>query len=145
MFSSKTPTIKSAKEISSSGKPTKRGISMLGDGCSFEGKMFLQGESRIGGKVQGSVISEGSLTIEESAHIEGDVIGMRIQLCGAVNGTVRASELLTLAPSARVRGQVFAERLIVEEGAKIDARVASLEAAMENKNVQEIKPLREVS
>jgi cytoskeletal protein CcmA (bactofilin family) len=106
-----------------------RGISMLADGCSFHGRMFLQGESRIGGKVDGAVISDGSLTIEESASMKGEVTGVSVHLNGAVEGRIRVSDVLHVSATGRVRGEIFAKRLIVDDGARIEGHLAPFESA----------------
>lgn len=103
-----------------------RGISMLADGCSFQGKMFLQGESRVGGHVDGSVICDGILTVEESAVITGDLNGVVVLFNGRIDGNLRASDLLRLSPTARVYGDLSAKRLVVEDGARIEGRVSYL-------------------
>jgi cytoskeletal protein CcmA (bactofilin family) len=100
-----------------------RGISMLGDGCSFQGKMFLQGESRVGGKVTGSVYSDGFLTLETSAHVEGEVIGSSVHLNGTVIGNIVAKELLIVSATAKIQGELQAKRLIVEDGGTIEGKI----------------------
>lgn len=107
-------------------KIRSRGISMLADGCSFQGRMFVQGESRVGGHVEGSVICDGVLTVEESAVITGDLNGVVVLFNGRIDGNLRASDLLRLSPTARVYGDVSAKRLIVEDGARIEGRVSYL-------------------
>ncbi|MEN9530159.1 MAG: hypothetical protein RI932_2032 [Pseudomonadota bacterium] len=107
-------------------KSRARGISMLADGCSFQGKMFLQGESRVGGHVDGSVICDGILTVEESAVITGDLNGVVVLFNGRIDGNLRASDLLRLSPTARVYGDLTAKRLVVEDGARIEGRVSYL-------------------
>ena len=101
-----------------------RGISMLADGCTFDGRMFLQGESRIGGKVDGAVLSDGHLTIEESAQMKGEVTGVSVHLNGTMEGRIRVSDVLHISATGRVRGEIFAKRLIVDDGAKIEGRMS---------------------
>jgi cytoskeletal protein CcmA (bactofilin family) len=98
----------------------QRGISMLADGCSFTGRMFLQGEARIGGKVDGTILSDGHLTVEESAYLKGDVTGASIHLNGTVEGRIRVTDVLHVSASGRVRGEICAKRLIVDDGARIE-------------------------
>lgn len=110
-------------------KSKSRGISMLADGCSFQGKMFLQGESRVGGHVEGSVICDGILTVEESAVITGDLNGVVVLFSGRIDGNLRATDLLRLSSTARIYGDLHAKRLIVEDGARIEGRVSYLPSA----------------
>ena len=121
-------------------KIRSRGISMLADGCSFQGRMFLQGESRVGGHVEGSVICDGVLTVEESAGITGDLNGVVVLFNGRIDGNLRASDLLRLSPTARVYGDVLAKRLVVEDGARIEGRVSYLTTQETNSEVEPEKP-----
>ena len=102
-----------------------RGISMLAEGCSFQGRMFLQGESRVGGVIEGNVYSDGFLTIEASAKITGEVNGISIVLNGEVKGIIKAQDVLHITATARVSGEVFAKRLIVDDGGKIEGTVGA--------------------
>lgn len=128
MFSKKSQSETTApvRQLESTTKSRSRGISMLADGCSFQGKMFLQGESRVGGHVEGSVICDGVLTVEESAVISGDLNGVVVLFNGRIDGNLKASDLLRLSATARVYGDLSAKRLVVEDGARIEGRVSYL-------------------
>ena len=143
VFSKKTKQDKVvALQVVDGGKArSTRGISMLADGCTFEGKMLLNGESRLGGKIKGFVVSNGILTIEESAVISGQVTGDFIQINGHVDGDVRASELLRLSNTARISGDICAKKLIVEEGASINGRVSELEKTVSNSSASKAVPV----
>ncbi|MEN9825011.1 MAG: hypothetical protein RI953_756 [Pseudomonadota bacterium] len=127
MFSKKPQSENSTvRPTETTTKIRSRGISMLADGCSFQGKMFLQGESRVGGHVEGSVVCDGVLTVEESAVITGDLNGVVVLFNGRIDGNLKASDLLRLSPTARVYGDLAAKRLVVEDGARIEGRVSYL-------------------
>lgn len=128
MFSKKSQSETTApvRQLEATTKSRSRGISMLADGCSFQGKMFLQGESRVGGHVEGSVICDGVLTVEESAVISGDLNGVVVLFNGRIDGNLKASDLLRLSATARVYGDLSAKRLVVEDGARIEGRVSYL-------------------
>lgn len=106
-----------------------RGISMLAEGCAFDGRMFLQGESRIGGKVEGVVISDGHLTVEESAHIKGEITGVSLHLNGTVEGRLKVSDILHVSATGRIRGELQARRLVVDDGARIEGRVSYVDGS----------------
>jgi cytoskeletal protein CcmA (bactofilin family) len=100
-----------------------RGISMLGDGCKFNGKMFLQGESRVGGHVEGSVYSDGFLTVETTSRIDGEVFGNCVHLNGTVVGNLVAKDVLVVSSSGKIIGELKAKRLIVEDGGVIEGKI----------------------
>ena len=101
---------------------------MLSRGCRFSGKIFLHGDARIGGEVEGTVVSTAHLTVEHTAIIRGDINGTNVLLNGKVNGNVTASDILRLSPTSVITGDLTAKRLIVEDGASINGRVNRLEA-----------------
>lgn len=112
----------------------KPALSMLGEGCSFEGRTFLQGEIRIGGHIKGIIVSDHLLVIEENAKIEGDISGVQIELSGTVHGNITASERLTLTEKARIEGDLRTTCLVVDEGARINGHVQIVD------NPNELKP-----
>jgi cytoskeletal protein CcmA (bactofilin family) len=99
-------------------------ISMLGEGCSFRGKMFLRGEVRLGGSIEGEIISEHDLIIEQSADIRAHIDGYNIQVCGHVTGNINSRGILILTPSANVTGNITTANLIVESGAVMHGTVS---------------------
>ena len=138
MFSKK-PKIDAANKLAPIPvKPsgTGKGISMLSNGCHFEGKVIMKGESRIGGTILGSLVSDSFLFLEPSSKISGEIIGANIVLNGLVEGDVSASELLRLSPSAVVHGNINAKRLIVEDGAKISGTVNSFSENNKNDKIK---------
>lgn len=108
-------------------KAQAKGISVLAEGCNFQGKMFLQGEARLSGKIEGTIVSNGSLILEESAHVIGDIHGAKVLVCGKVEGTVQANGFLQITHTARVNGDLAAPRLVVEDGARINGRISYIE------------------
>lgn len=115
------------KVVESDARNSKKGISVLADGCTFQGKMFLQGEARLSGKIEGTIFSNGMLIIEESAHVTGDVIGAKILVCGKVEGTIQSNMFLQITHTARINGDLNVHRLVVDDGARINGRISYVE------------------
>jgi cytoskeletal protein CcmA (bactofilin family) len=104
---------------SNSPKPTNVTLSLLASGCHYHGKMVVGGNARIGGNVEGTIISQGHLLIEEGATVEGEITGNTVILLGNVRGKVTASNVLQIGPRATMNGQVSAQSLLVEQGAEV--------------------------
>jgi cytoskeletal protein CcmA (bactofilin family) len=102
-------------------------FSLLGNQTFFQGKVILKGEARLAGHVEGTIISEDVLIIEESALIKGEIHGVVVEVSGVFEGNLHAAELLRLTPSARVEGEIAAYKLVVEEGAKLLGKLSSLD------------------
>ncbi len=102
------------------------GLSMLSSGCRFEGRVCLRGDARVGGEVQGTIVSSALLIVEQNAVIRGDIKGKNVLVNGRVEGNILATDALRLSPSSVVIGDLSAKRLIVEDGACIDGRISKL-------------------
>ena len=60
------------------------GPTILTAGCHFNGKLYCRGTSRIGGRVEGHIVSEGLLIIEEEAHIVAEIKAAEAVIQGRV-------------------------------------------------------------
>lgn len=105
-------------------KDVEGAITILTEGCSFEGKLVCNGTSRIGGTVSGEIFSHGLLIIDQTAHIDARIVGEKIVVFGHVSGEVFAKEALELNATAVLSGAFTCPKLIAEEGAIIDGRVS---------------------
>ena len=110
----------------SSAKKTK-GIpfSLLGNQTFFQGKLILKGEARLAGQVEGTIIAEDVLIIEEGANIKGEIQGNFVEICGVFEGVIEVSNTLKIASTAKIIGDIAATKLIVEEGAKLKGQINS--------------------
>ncbi|WP_186646509.1 bactofilin family protein [Fluviispira vulneris] len=103
-------------------------FSLLGSQTFFQGKVILKGEARLAGHVEGTIISEDILILEESALIKGEIHGVIVEISGIFEGNLYAADTLRLTSSARVEGEISSYKLIVEEGAKLRGKLSCLEA-----------------
>ena len=97
-------------------------VTILTSGCHFTGKLYCRGASRIGGKIEGQIISEGLLIIEEEAMINAEVKAEEAIIQGRVNGKLSASGRVELCASSQFDGDIMTPVLIVREGAQFNGR-----------------------
>ncbi len=91
------------------------------------GNMHSNGDIQIDGQIDGDIDSK-SLTIGESAKVNGTVSCERVRVCGSVTGEIRATSVV-LARSARVDGDIVHKTLEIEAGASLQGGVRRLEDA----------------
>lgn len=103
-------------------------VTILTSGCHFEGKLYCKGTSRIGGKVKGTIISEGLLIIEEEAQLAANIVVDEIVVLGNVSGELRAKKRVELHPGSVFIGEISSPTLVVREGAQFDGRSVMAEA-----------------
>jgi cytoskeletal protein CcmA (bactofilin family) len=97
-------------------------VTILTSGCHFTGKLYCRGSSRIGGKIEGEIISEGLLIIEEGASIAANITADEAVIQGTVKGKLRAKTRVELAPTCKFEGDILTPSLIVYEGAQFNGR-----------------------
>lgn len=97
-------------------------VTIITNGCHFSGKLYCKGSTRIGGRVDGEIISEGLLIIEEEATICADVKAEDIVIQGHLRGTVEAHGKVELSPSCIYEGDIITPILVMQEGAQFNGR-----------------------
>ena len=108
------------KKVANTNKDTA--VTILTSGCHFSGKLYCRGSSRIGGKIEGQIISEGILIIEEGATILAEVKADEVIIQGKVNGRLEAKIRAELYPQSRFDGDIVTPVLVINEGAQFNGR-----------------------
>lgn len=109
-------------------------VTILTSGCHFNGKLYTKGASRIGGRIEGSIVSEGLLVIEEEAEIIAEIRAEEVIIQGRVQGKLIATGRVELCPTSEFDGDITTSILIVREGAKFNGRANMEHAATTGKN-----------
>ena len=141
MFGSKTPENQSKKSVSRK----DNSFTILTEGCFFEGKLHCRGATRIGGRINGEIISEGKLIIEETAVIEANIQAENAIVQGEVHGSLNAKGTVEITQSAVFVGDISTPSLIVHKGAvfngsshmkeQVDARSTNVKSLKSNKKI----------
>jgi cytoskeletal protein CcmA (bactofilin family) len=69
------------------------------------------------GKLDGEILSEGTLTLGKNAVVKGEIRTKSVTIHGSVNGNVTVQERCELKSNAELLGDLKAMRIIIEEGA----------------------------
>lgn len=97
-------------------------VTILTSGCHFNGKLYCRGSSRIGGRIEGEIVSEGLLIIEEAAVIMAEIHADEAIIQGTVKGKLKATGRVELAATSRFEGDISTPSLMVAEGAQFNGR-----------------------
>jgi cytoskeletal protein CcmA (bactofilin family) len=87
----------------------------------FKGDLTFKGSFRIEGFFKGTITSDSLLVIGERGRVEADVKVGQLVINGEIRGNLQASDRIEIHDKGRVFGTVTTPRLIVEEGAVLDA------------------------
>ena len=94
----------------------------LGADDVLQGRLEVQGDLKIAGKVEGELRATGNVTIDSSASLQASIEGSNVSVRGQVTGSVTARRL-TLGGNGRLNGDVKVGRLSVEDGATLSGNV----------------------
>ena len=93
--------------------------SIIAAGLTFEGKIDGSGHVRISGRFKGDVHVDGTLTVENGAHLAGSVRAGSVVVAGEIEGNIEGAQRVELHQSGVVNGDVSAGALVVADGARM--------------------------
>ena len=88
----------------------------LGEETVFAGIMRFTESLQINGKLEGEIVSSGSLYIEEGAVINADIQVGSVVIAGVVNGNIIATDQLEITSTGKVYGNIRTSRLRIADG-----------------------------
>lgn len=78
----------------------------------------------ISGRVEGTIrLANCSLTLAESARVNGDIEAGSIIVSGTVTGSLHATTRVDVRPTATVGGEIHTPVLVIGDGAGVSAKV----------------------
>jgi cytoskeletal protein CcmA (bactofilin family) len=89
----------------------------------IEGKIEGTGHVRVGGRFKGEVSVKGDLTIEQGAHVSGEVRAENVVLKGKVEGNIHATSRVQLLEPGVLIGDLKASSLTVAAGSCMRGKV----------------------
>jgi cytoskeletal protein CcmA (bactofilin family) len=111
----------SAKNEEAEKKPTIRTV--LGAGCSVEGKLVCTGPTRLDGSVTGELVADEFLLIDKNSTVIADLNVQELVVRGRVRGNIRAKRKVTLEDSAVVEGDISTPSIMINDGAQVVGKV----------------------
>lgn len=95
---------------------------VVGANVKLSGTLKDSSDIVVYGHVEGEVISDQTVTIEENASIKGPVSAKNVMLSGTVRGSIDANEKLELMPSGKLHGSMTTADLIIHSGAVFNGK-----------------------
>lgn len=102
---------------------TMQAINNIGSGTTIEGNVKTEGDIRIDGKIIGNIFCKGRLVTGPSSSITGDIVCTNGNIDGMVKGNIQVNEVLKVTRTANIDGNITSKKLIVDEGAVIQAKI----------------------
>jgi cytoskeletal protein CcmA (bactofilin family) len=93
--------------------------SLIAADVTIEGKIEGAGHVRIAGRFKGDVNVQGNVTIEQGAHVTGQIAAATVMVSGEVHGNIQASSRVELLETGVINGDVKAAVLTVAAGSRM--------------------------
>ncbi|MDX1710950.1 MAG: polymer-forming cytoskeletal protein [Rhodovibrionaceae bacterium] len=113
-------TSKRKPEPGAEGAVTQGPPSRLGEELRVTGRLATKGELAVEGAVVGDIFAA-RFVLESGGYFEGNVVAQEVLIHGHLDGRVIAP-VVKVGVNATVNGKVFHHTIMVEEGARLDAR-----------------------
>jgi cytoskeletal protein CcmA (bactofilin family) len=101
--------------------------STMGSSFTLVGDVLSRQDLLIEGVIRGNLdLPDHALTIAHGARVEGKVFARAVTVAGAFAGAITATTRVAVVDRAEVSGEITSPRLIVEDGARVTARVDTM-------------------
>ena len=97
----------------------RTGATIIAAGTKLVGDLALSDSLHVDGRVEGSIQSDGEVSIGEQGSVDGDIRAVRVMVCGEFSGSIEA-ERLEIVATGKVSGEVTVEQLVIESGAQFN-------------------------
>ena len=113
---------------------------MLGPRDRVIGQLYIEGDLRVGGIVEGEVEVTGDVEIGDMAKVKASVTARDVSIRGHLVGAVVARKRLEVTRSGSLIGDVRVARLTIQDGATFSGKVSMGAAAEAPAKAAEPKP-----
>ena len=89
----------------------------MDEGTEFLGELRFRDTLRIDGHLKGKIVSDNTLIVGESGHVEADIDCGVVSIRGTVLGRVHGRQRIELLAGSRVQADLVSPKLLIEDGA----------------------------
>src|SRR5512147_2315911 len=104
-------------------KPDAMGTTTIGPTVIIRGRLKVDENLTIKGRIEAEISSSQALTIETSGVVKADVRARSVKISGVLVGNTTADEKIEIAPDGRVVGDLRAPRIVISDGAAFRGRI----------------------
>jgi cytoskeletal protein CcmA (bactofilin family) len=102
-------------------------VTLIDRDVTLVGEIVSEDNIRLRGRVEGNVVTTGSVVIEPSASVRGDITAENLILEGSVEGRVVVARKFELRPTGRMRGDIRASVVAIAEEGFLQGKVLATE------------------
>lgn len=89
---------------------------MIQSGVTIRGEVKSDGEIRIDGVLEGSIVSKSRIVVGTTGIVQADIDGSEVVVMGKVCGNIVGNQRIEMKKGAHVEGDLSTRSLVIEEG-----------------------------
>ncbi len=90
--------------------------SVIQAGVTIRGELKSEGEIRIDGALEGSIVGKSRVVVGTTGSVQADIDGSEVVVLGKVCGNIVGNQRIELRRGAHVEGDLSTRSLVIEEG-----------------------------
>ena len=102
-------------------------LTSIGPELTLTGELVSEEGIHLRGQVEGNISTSGSLFIEVTGRVKGDIVADNVIVEGTIEGTVIAAQKFDLRPSGRIQGDIRASVVAIAENSFLRGRILATE------------------
>ena len=96
---------------------------IIGAGVQINGRLTGQTPVTVFGHVEGSIVLESDLIVDQGGQVTAQVEAQNITVRGTYSGELVAHEVVTFEAGSTVTGNIRAPRVVIAEGARFKGNI----------------------
>ncbi|MFQ5527915.1 MAG: polymer-forming cytoskeletal protein [Thermoanaerobaculia bacterium] len=120
---SQTPAPAPAPRPAQPRQAAASGTTEVANGAKFKGEITGSSDLVIAGEIDGKLIVEGTVTVQPSGFVRGEIRARTVKVGGRVTGNVVGSEMIEILGQGSVQGDVKSPRVVIADGAFFKGKV----------------------
>ncbi|GAA5186314.1 polymer-forming cytoskeletal protein [Ferrimonas gelatinilytica] len=90
-------------------------LTYIAEDCRLKGELTLDSDCLVEGNLEGTITAKGTVTIEQSGRIEGELEAAEVRVAGNFKGKLKCQRL-SITANGMVDGEVLSEKIEIFEG-----------------------------
>lgn len=103
--------------------PEAVGTTQVAQGSKFHGEITGSSDLVIAGEVDGMLNVEGTVTVQASGLVSGEIKARTVKVGGRVKGNIAGTEMIEILSQGSVQGDVKSPRVVIADGAFFKGKV----------------------
>lgn len=99
------------------------GTTQVAKGSKFRGEITGSSDLVIAGEVDGTLDVQGTVTVQASGLVSGEIKARTVKVGGRVKGNIAGSEMIEILGQGSVQGDVKSPRVVIADGAFFKGKV----------------------